>query len=659
MRSGGTPRTGEGARLNSWKEIGAYFNRGVSTVQRWERDEGLPVHRLTHESGSSVYAYEQELAAWHAGRTRSAPGSAETTVAWSWKLPAAAAVICLLSAFAWYVRPAASRALSSSQVVPLAASDAQEIEPDISPDASSVLFVAAGKPYGDGWRVLVKPLREGDARVVWSGSGRPQFPQWSADGRRVLFSRIDGPKVEIAILTIEDGHTRVVLRMEHPSYDRMRAVRWAVWDAGDRAIVVIRRKEPDSPYTLYRYSLEGAELAQLTHPPQGTVGDQQAAVHSRSGSIAFVRYSTATESDLFVTASTGGEPLQLTHDHGLHHGVDWSPDGETVVFGSRKRDPSSNLWKVASTGGTPERITLGDADASWPSVARASGDAVITYQKSQLTVNVLHWDTESKGEGKGACPSSYFDGGAQFSPDGRKLAFQSRRGGTSEIWVCDLSSGRVEQLTNIGDGTTDSPRWSPDGKQISFTSFAGGSRNIYAVDTGTKALRTVIAEPFDEGRSSWSRDGRWIYFRSNRSGSPDLWKISSAGGRPRRLTTGGAFEGFESSDGTRLFFARQRGSPGLWSVSVDGGPERFETADVREGWWTVTQRGVLFLPLGQFRELWRYDTATGAREKLARLLPESSSMWTGFAARQDGRAVAWGQTVHDIEDVVLLRGIVF
>ena len=42
-------------RLNSWKEIGAYLQRNEATVRLWEKREGLPVHRHTHESRSSVY----------------------------------------------------------------------------------------------------------------------------------------------------------------------------------------------------------------------------------------------------------------------------------------------------------------------------------------------------------------------------------------------------------------------------------------------------------------------------------------------------------------------------------------------------------------------------------------------------------------------------
>ena len=59
---------GAGERLDSWKAIAAYLNRGTRTVQRWERMEGLPVHRLRHDQGSNVLAYKKELDAWWAGR---------------------------------------------------------------------------------------------------------------------------------------------------------------------------------------------------------------------------------------------------------------------------------------------------------------------------------------------------------------------------------------------------------------------------------------------------------------------------------------------------------------------------------------------------------------------------------------------------------------
>ncbi len=56
------------ARLDSWKEIATYLGREIRTVQRWEKSEGLPVHRLMHAERGRVYAFTAELDAWRVSR---------------------------------------------------------------------------------------------------------------------------------------------------------------------------------------------------------------------------------------------------------------------------------------------------------------------------------------------------------------------------------------------------------------------------------------------------------------------------------------------------------------------------------------------------------------------------------------------------------------
>src|SRR5512135_1559772 len=66
-------------RLDSWKEIAAYMRRDVTTVQRWEKREGMPVHRHLHDKTGSVYAFKRELDAWT--RTRSQALAAQSEAA--------------------------------------------------------------------------------------------------------------------------------------------------------------------------------------------------------------------------------------------------------------------------------------------------------------------------------------------------------------------------------------------------------------------------------------------------------------------------------------------------------------------------------------------------------------------------------------------------
>lgn len=59
------------ATLNSWKEIAAFLNRGVRTVQRWERDLKLPVHRIGQGNRSPVFAFTAEINLWlYTNRTK-------------------------------------------------------------------------------------------------------------------------------------------------------------------------------------------------------------------------------------------------------------------------------------------------------------------------------------------------------------------------------------------------------------------------------------------------------------------------------------------------------------------------------------------------------------------------------------------------------------
>ena len=133
-----SPKAGadaQGRRLESWKEIAAYLGRDVTTVRRWEKGEGLPVHRHLHHKLGSVYAYTTELDAWRSNRAPALATDAPDTRANSEPVRMrryvrmAAAVAALALALAagviWLVRertrkPAAGMPIRSLAVLPLA-----------------------------------------------------------------------------------------------------------------------------------------------------------------------------------------------------------------------------------------------------------------------------------------------------------------------------------------------------------------------------------------------------------------------------------------------------------------------------------------------------------------------------------------------------------
>jgi TolB-like protein/tetratricopeptide (TPR) repeat protein len=68
---------GKNDRLDSWKDIANFLKRGVRTVQRWEKEEGFPVHRHRHAKLGSIYALRSEVSAWQNGREQNSDNRKE------------------------------------------------------------------------------------------------------------------------------------------------------------------------------------------------------------------------------------------------------------------------------------------------------------------------------------------------------------------------------------------------------------------------------------------------------------------------------------------------------------------------------------------------------------------------------------------------------
>lgn len=98
-------------RLDSWGEIATYLRRGIRTVRRWEREEGLPIHRHLHRKSGSVYAFKSELDDWWNNRRFQLGPSEEKPPSrwpvWRWWVLAVTLVLGILVAV--WVKPLSSR----------------------------------------------------------------------------------------------------------------------------------------------------------------------------------------------------------------------------------------------------------------------------------------------------------------------------------------------------------------------------------------------------------------------------------------------------------------------------------------------------------------------------------------------------------------------
>jgi Tol biopolymer transport system component len=183
------------------------------------------------------------------------------------------------------------------------------------------------------------------------------------------------------------------------------------------------------------------------------------------------------------------------------------------------------------------------------------------------------------------------------------------------------------QLTNLSNAINGSPSWSPDGKTIAFDSRRGGQAQIYVVGADEPGIRQVTSGSAENAVPSWSRDGTWLYFSSNR----EIWKAStSTFSDQHQVITDVGGGSIESPDGRYLYYTKREATAGparLWRLRTSTG----EAEPLLESWninhWDFVPEddGVYFTDTPQTnagRLLYFYDLRTGQVRRVA-CLPKS------------------------------------
>jgi Tol biopolymer transport system component len=235
------------------------------------------------------------------------------------------------------------------------------------------------------------------------------------------------------------------------------------------------------------------------------------------------------------------------------------------------------------------------------------------------------------------------DGNADYSPEGRRIAFGSNRSGTRDIWTCDTEGAHCRALTSIGASfATGTPRWSPDGRQIAFDSGAEGRMHIYVVDANGGSPRRLTDDQTGGAVPRWSRDGAWIYFSSARSGTNEIWKMPSAGGAPVQITRSGGFCVMEAPSANALFYIKTAEQAGLFRSDMDGSHERLVLRGVAQRGFVVTDDRIYYLhqEADGSASLRAFMLQTGDDTVIAHI---AEPLFLGLALSPDGRDLIYTQ----------------
>jgi TolB protein len=215
----------------------------------------------------------------------------------------------------------------------------------------------------------------------------------------------------------------------------------------------------------------------------------------------------------------------------------FSPDGRYLAYVSYKSGVPNIV--VRSSGGGLVGGTSFNSTTSSPSISPSGELAFSSAISGDGSMEIYVSNLDGSNPKRLTRTLKAVNISPRWNPrTGREIAFISSRGGSPQVYVMDSTGANQRALISRG-GHADSPSWSPDGRYIAFTYGGAGSFQIFVADVGSGQLLQLTSQGRNES-PAWSPDGRHLTFQSNRSGRWEIWEMHIDGSGQRQLTKGGA-----------------------------------------------------------------------------------------------------------------------
>ncbi len=435
------------------------------------------------------------------------------------------------------------RALDSLSAQPIAGSEGASY-PFWSPDNRFLGFFAEGK--------LKKVGTAGGPIQVLCDAPDPRGASWSQEGVILLAPATNLPLMRVpaaggtpvAVTRIDAARKEVGHRWPHFLPDGRHylcftycgnpagnAIAAGSLDSEDLTIPTVADSGPaygPPDYVFYVKSnvlmAQPFDASRLRLAGDAVPFAQDVAAEGEAGPTAFARFSLSRNGVLaYVTGSgtTGqftwfdrsGKPLWTITDPGSYGEPALAPNQRRVIF-SWPSPLGNNLWVFDFSQGVKSRFSFG----------------------------------------------STFDASAVWSPDGSRVAFASRRGGASDIYLKPATGAGTEDLlfSSKVDKIPDS--WSADGRTLVFESLTPKNRlELWMLSLDGRQASPYLQTEFSTGQSALSPDGHWIAYTSDETGRLEVYVQSfpiPAGGRYPISPAGGDQPSWRR-DGKELFYLAQ------------------------------------------------------------------------------------------------------
>lgn len=411
-----------------------------------------------------------------------------------------------------------------------------EYFPALSPDGSSIVYLAAAEGETDT-AVMVKsrdpaaraftlvPARKG----IWSVR-----PIWSPDGARISFAEVDNAAdtCTLRIVPASGGPVQSVGACETGMIDS------GDWSPDGRTLYtsLSYTAQPGSR-GIAAIDVASGETTLLDYTPREPDDADVGPRVSPDGRWIVFRRGASPYSDLWIVPAGGGQARLLAKFGAGIRGYGWTQDSRALIA-SCDHTGQQALYRVELQDG--RIVPLGIDNAHFPSVARRAD--FVAYHHEYELIQMVAFDLKGGVPAAGhlVLPASRSDYVPVLSPSGKQLAFISQRSGEPQVWVHDFASGQASALSAEDHSMPEMPQWAPDESAVLYVSRSQATSRLVHVDLATR--RRSYLTPDDERVrfGSFSSDGQWLLYSSDRSGSWQAWRMRTDGTGAQQLSvTGG------------------------------------------------------------------------------------------------------------------------
>ncbi len=609
----------------------------------------------------------EDIAAAQGSERSPVVGRGRSLQVWLWAALATTLLVAILLAWQVWHTPQSSAPL---RAVGLTTFPGVELYPSLSPDGNYVAFTWTG-PKQDNPDIYVQMIGSNSPLQLTTDPRGDLNPVWSPDGRWIAFLRLESSglspqvgKSELRLIRPLGGPERKLaeIQFRQPYVPAP----WLAWCPDSQCVVVTDSNGEGKPDGLFVISLETGQRRALTTPEAPVLSDSNPAISANGRSLVFRRDVAIDAGGLYLLPlgkdlTVAGEARSLTSASLNAYHPAWMPDGKEILFSA-----NGSLWRMIMSGrnpgdSIPARLPYVGEDGLMPAVASppASRSARLVYVRSFSDWNIWRIETAAPGVPASSPPvvaisSTRVDNIAEFSPDGRRVAFQSTRSGDWEIWLAGPDGSNAIKLTSMGAFAA-APRWSPDGRLIVFESNLEGPFGIYVISAEGGKPRRLSSTGANDHAPSFSRDGDWIYFSSDRTGEYQIWKMPTSGGESVPLTQNGGWVAMESPDGAYVYYTERPGTKpsALWRLPTSGGEPVKVLGGVIMRAFVVLEKGIYYIdrPSGDAR-LQFFDFNTRKSKTVAGNLGDVR--W-GLTASSDGRTILYSRADSSVDDLMLVE----